>query len=656
MVDYNCAAKDLCREPQMGPANSRHKCINCDFPTHMSCFIELGEQNRLAEFVFVPRHFSNAGQVRMIGQENTHALLLCILCAKNIKEHVMSVPAKFAEGDRVFINAFDGHANKNRVFEGTVRGVAHDNTGQRMYDIGFMGTDCPDGPFVESVVKAVVSVSVRNAKRLPGTSDRLSDVPQAPRKLQKKKKIPATILRDLRRTAAVYAQCFISGCTQRTSDRVKFDRIEEEFYGNTATDKVGSLKQIVAGGSPFDSLFKENTTADGKELILKELVCGESHSYFVAGADFTVDILSRVHYNNPLKRLGGRAIWDSANEVCRNIKKALSIVNKLDGKIANLEGDQVVGYASGHNESNFFRYVLDGMFVLELEEKRIAATPITVTDDIETISANESSTVEDISANEPSTVADAVQGLGGVVTNVENTLPIGDGGGENEVDGDAGEDADDEESQSITVGTPSGNARGYLNDKDNDWDPWKGIAAPDGWFFPGWMAFVCLGPTSSCPQILLKMHGYKATGEKSNKSNGRKHMLTNIRLSEDKARDAGGRERGISLQTKVSLAAVAQGEDDADMRDQDRELAVITSQINSHKEIMLMYSGFATASSDPLAKAGYMEKALTNEEKILELTEKLRDIATRKRKRNPIVLKVLDHAAKSLGLESTIDD
>jgi len=100
------------------------------------------------------------------------------------------------------------------------------------------------------------------------------------------------------------------------------------------------------------------------------------------------------------------------------------------------------------------------MFVLKLEEKRLAATTITVTDDIETISANESSTVEDISANEPSTVADAVQGLGGVVTNVENTLPIRDGGGENEVDGDAGEDADDDESQSITVGTPSGKKTG----------------------------------------------------------------------------------------------------------------------------------------------------------------------------------------------------
>jgi hypothetical protein len=179
---------------------------------------------------------------------------------------------------------------------------------------------------------------------------------------------------------------------------VKFDRIEEEFYGNTATNKIGSLKQIVAGGSPFDSLFKENTTTyDGKELILNEWVCGESNSYFVAGADFTVDILLRVHYNNPLKRLTGRAIWDSANEVCRNIKKALSLVNKLDGKIANLEGDQFAGYTSGHNERNFFRYVLDGMFVFELEEKRLAATPITVTDDIETISVNESSTVSDIS-------------------------------------------------------------------------------------------------------------------------------------------------------------------------------------------------------------------------------------------------------------------
>ena len=91
------------------------------------------------------------------------------------------------------------------------------------------------------------------------------------------------------------------------------------------------------------------------------------------------------------------------------------------------------------------------------------------------------------------------------------------------------------------------------------------------------------------------------------------------------------------------------------MPDHDQELAVITSQISSDKEIMLMYSGFPIAPSDPLAKTCYMAKALMNKGNILEITKNLGDVATRKRNRNPIVLKVLDHGAKPLSLKGTID-
>ena len=102
-------------------------------------------------------------------------------------------------------------------------------------------------------------------------------------------KITAKILREIHRTTAIYGQCFVSGCTERTSEKVKFDRIEEHFYGNTVTGLVGSLKQIVAGGSPFDSLYKENITDHGIDRIIKELVCGDSRNYFVAGVDFTFE-------------------------------------------------------------------------------------------------------------------------------------------------------------------------------------------------------------------------------------------------------------------------------------------------------------------------------------------------------------------------------
>ena len=81
---------------------------------------------------------------------------------------------------------------------------------------------------------------------------------------------------------------------------MKFDRIEVQFYGNTATDVVGGLTKIVAGGSPFDSIYRENITDHGMDQIIKELVCSNSQSYFVAGVDSTVELLLLVHYSNPL--------------------------------------------------------------------------------------------------------------------------------------------------------------------------------------------------------------------------------------------------------------------------------------------------------------------------------------------------------------------
>ena len=88
-----------------------------------------------------------------------------------------------------------------------------------------------------------------------------------------------------------------------------------------------------------------------------------------------------------------------------------------------------------------------------------------------------------------------------------DTLPIGDRGNKTGADCNACEDDD---VQDATNNSPSGNSRGYLNDKDNDWDLWKGVRAPEDWSFFGWMTFVCLGPTSSCPHVLPKMCGHKA--------------------------------------------------------------------------------------------------------------------------------------------------
>ena len=60
------------------------------------------------------------------------------------------------------------------------------------------------------------------------------------------------------------------------------------------------------------------------------------------------------------------SVWDAADETVKNVKKALTLLPKLKGKVINLDEDsKVVGYLSGHNKSTFVCYILDGMYAME---------------------------------------------------------------------------------------------------------------------------------------------------------------------------------------------------------------------------------------------------------------------------------------------------
>ena len=72
-----------------------------------------------------------------------------------------------------------------------------------------------------------------------------------------------------------------------------------------------------------------------------------------------------VIFINPESKATGRNIWDIPDEVVSSAKKALTLLPKLKGKIVNMDEDsKVVGYLSGHNESTFFCYILDGMYAM----------------------------------------------------------------------------------------------------------------------------------------------------------------------------------------------------------------------------------------------------------------------------------------------------
>ena len=112
----------------------------------------------------------------------------------------------------------------------------------------------------------------------------------------------------------------------------------------------------------------------------------------------------------------------------------------------------------------------------------------------------------------------------------------------------------------------------------------------------------------------------------------------------------------MNLETQVNVAAVAQGEDDADMRQQDRELVTITQRIDVAKTLMGFNMEQAAATTNQTMKDVFMNKANVYATSIEELSEDLMKIGATKRKKNEIVATVLEHAAVSMGIKRNKKD
>ena len=74
------------------------------------------------------------------------------------------------------------------------------------------------------------------------------------------------------------------------------------------------------------------------------------------------------------------------------------------------------------------------------------------------------------------------------------------------------------------------------------------------------------------------------------KSSGRASIRAGMRKIAEAERTHGGPDRGMPLHTKVNLTAIAQGEDDVDMPDQEKELSTLVTQLMSIQGLMSTYS------------------------------------------------------------------
>ena len=99
--------------------------------------------------------------------------------------------------------------------------------------------------------------------------------------------------------------------------------------------------------------------------------------------------------------------------------------------------------------------------------------------------------------------------------------------------------------------------------------------------------FAILDPNSDCNDALLKMRGFA----QKNAVAPTTHKAVRSTMTELPSckHDTGGPDHILSIQTKVSLALIAQGKDNMDMWDQDKEIMMLTTRTSTAQQLMEVY-------------------------------------------------------------------
>ena len=415
--------------------------------------------------------------------------------------------------------------------------------------------------------------------------------PRAPRKTSLNVKFPAKILAELRRLAAFHCQSFVFLECEKTNRKGTYALMEERFYGDPEKRIKGVCDQLIDGDNAFAFLYNKHDGVNGVERTLKAMCCGNSTSTnYVAGVHFTAKMIGTKSH----KKLSGGSLWRAGLDVARSIKKAMAILPKLDVKVVNLGKNlQVLGYASGKNFENFIQYIDNGMYSLSLKEGKGAAN-LESDDDNEVL-------------------------------------------GQVACDGVIGK-VDDDDVQEVT------------EQNLDSWNPFDSDDAPEGYLFFGKLSFLCLGPASDFFSETLSSKGKQVTSVEEKKSMGRAAMLKEVTARATVNRDVGGSDRGMSLATKASFGFMAQNEDDADQRHRDMRWATITKMIDTTQKMIdvkmrLAESMVGNGMCDELRMSVFKMM-----EKIEKWNEEMERMMEEKRESNPIVGRVLEHAARSMGL------
>ncbi len=182
------------------------------------------------------------------------------------------------------------------------------------------------------------------------------------------------------------------------------------------------------------------------------------------------------------------------------------------------------------------------------------------------------------------------------------------------------------------------------------WDPFDSVDAPKEYIFFGKLSFLCLGPASDFFSETLSSKGCQVASVKDKKSMGRAAMLKEVTACATVNQDVGGSDRGMSLATKASFGFMAQNEDDAVQRHHDMRWATITKMMDTTQKMVDMKMKLADSMVGNRMGDELRMSVLKMMEKIEKWNEELELMMEEKRVSNPIVGRVLEHAARSMGL------
>jgi hypothetical protein len=205
----------------------------------------------------------------------------------------------------------------------------------------------------------------------------------------------------------------------------------------------------------------------------------------------------------------------------------------------------VIQYASGKNESSFMQYIDNGMFALSLREGEavIVDGSLGLDNDNEVLGVT---TAEGM----PLTRDDF-----DVVEESINALDV-----EENLNDDNMNDVDiDVERRDMFFG---------------------GVIAPEGYVYIGKLAFICFGPTLKYFAGTLAMGGQSNRSVEKKKEGSRKtqRKVTTERANLDQEV---GTNRGLTMQSKMQCAMMAQNEDDADQCHCDMRMVMLSKQNES---------------------------------------------------------------------------